>query len=188
MHTFATIEEVLDSYASLSSDQMATIFRAAARYIHGSRFTEPLDLIHETLTLVLEGRRHWPMHIDFGVFLFETMRSVASSDRALSENALRASVAVEDILDRVDIPRLQTPSVEDQLLALEPGRLVIQYAMEARAELGGDIDAQHVIDGLVAGLSPKETCDEFGVDPKKFEGARKRAIRKIKSIAPSKIH
>ena len=180
MPAYATIDEILNTFASLSSADMKALCLAAAIHMRGSQFTEPIDLIHETLSLLLNGRRNWPKTMEFGPFMFATMRSVADADRQLIRNKLASAARVEDLLEQTYIERFHTPSVEEQLLAREPSRLVAVAAREARAALEGDNDARGVIDGMLADLSPKEICESYKVAPALFDGARKRAVRKIK--------
>lgn len=180
MPSHATIDEILETFASLSAADMKALCLAAAIHMRGSQFTEPIDLIHETLNLLLDGRRNWPKRMEFGPFMFATMRSVADADRQLVRNRLASNARVEDLLEQTFIERFHTPSVEEQLLAQEPGRIVAAAAREARAALEGDNDARGVIDGMLADLSPKEICESYKVEPALFDGARKRAVRRIR--------
>src|SRR5450830_897210 len=116
MHTYATTEEILETYCALTPTQMASILSAAIRHMKGSSFTEPLDLIHQALVLMLDGRRNWPKHVEFGSFMFTIMRGIASDDRDCAANKLRSGFTFEDIADRGASFAPRTPSVEDQLL------------------------------------------------------------------------
>jgi len=61
--------------------------------------------------------------------------------------------------------------------------LAMLAAEQARDSLKGDLDAQRVIDGMVAGLEPVEACMEFGILPELYEPARKRAARALRRRA-----
>jgi len=188
MTTYATTAEILETFASLSDDDLAIMRKAARMHLHASRFTEPLDLIHETLNLLLDGRRNWPKHMEFGPFMFATMRSVANSDRQLHEACMSIGASVEDMFHAGAHAQAFVPSVEEQLLAKEPRRMVQQAAREARDALDGDPDAQSVIDGMLADLSSNDIRADAKMSHAAYESARKRAARRLKKAIEGRLH
>lgn len=188
MPTHATTEEILEAFRTLTKSEYEALAGAAAFLMRGSRFSEPADLISETMNLLLDGRRNWPTMMEFGPFMFATMRSVADSDRQLQESHRIVSVCIEDMLDCAGNEFLHTPSVEDQLLAEEPARLVAQAAMAASAELDGDDDAKHVLESIFEGMTRDQACKSFDIAPSTYDNARKRAYRKIRKCIDARMH
>lgn len=183
MATYGTTDEILRAYGSLSDDQLLGLRAAARRYLGGTRFSEPLDLAHEALYLALEGRRNWPTHIDFALFLAMTMRSVADADRKRHENSLAVRTSIEELLETVPDWVGSHPSVEDEFLAQEQNHIAQVAADIARAGLAGDESALKVLNGMVSGMSPKEMREAFGLNAKAFDAARHRALRKVRNAA-----
>jgi DNA-directed RNA polymerase specialized sigma24 family protein len=188
MTTHATTEEILDAFRALTSSEYEALAHAAATLMRSTRFTEPADLISETLNLLLDGRRNWPAKMDFGPFMYATMRSVADADRQLHSNKLAAAQSVEDVIDRPGGQQLRSPSVEEQLIEAEPSRLVRRAAQLASRQLAGDRDAQGVLESIFEGLSREETCESMSLAPAAYDNARKRVYRKIMKCMDAPLH
>jgi DNA-directed RNA polymerase specialized sigma24 family protein len=189
MPIHATTEEILEAFRTLTSSEYEALAGAAAFLMRGSRFTEPADLISETLHGLLEGRRNWPKKMEFGPFMFATMRSVADSDRQLHENRRVISGSLEDIYGTYSMDEsMRSPSVEEQLLAAEPSRLMAHAAMAASIELDGDDDAKHVLASILEGMSRDQACKSFDIAPSVYDNARKRAYRKIRKCIGPQMH
>ncbi len=180
----AEIDEIIDTYAGLSDQELVDLRKAARRRMRGTRFSEPCDLIHETLHALISGDRHWPKHIPFQCFMSETMRSVAHADRKRKENKLNCGHSVEELaaLGAWRLPRRK--SVEAELEECEPGRLAVTAAEQARDSLTHDGFAQLVIDAMLTGLEPREACEQFGWDMNEYRAARQRALLRIRKNLP----
>lgn len=181
----ATVEEIIETYAGLSDDELIALRRAARCHMGGTRFSEPCDLIHETLDLLISGTRHWPKEIDFSRFMFETMRSVAHAERKRKENKLDCGRSVEELTELGEWSMPKSPSVEALRVEREPGELAARAAESARASLANDKFAQLVIDAMLAGLEPSEACQEFGWDMNEYRAARQRALIRIRKNLPA---
>ena len=183
MTTYATTTDILDAYAALDDEQLAGLRKTASLYIHQTRFSEPLDLIHEVLHLMLEGRRNWPLHVDFCMCVVMVAHSVADAHRQRKENAPGARQDIDDVLARDASLLGGSPSVEDELIAMENSAVAQRMARAIRPSLADDQDGQRVLNGLLAGMSPKETCESFGLSPKAFDAAKHRVMRRLKNEA-----
>lgn len=181
MTAYATTEDILRAYQTLSDSELLAVRAAARRYLDGTRFSEPLDLVHEALTLALDGRRNWPTHVDFAVFMAMTMRSVADADRKRHGTALTSRVSVEDMLELVPERAGFHPSVEDELLASERLAIARMVADIARAALAADEEALAVLEGMSSGLAPCEIREAHGLSAKAFDAAKHRAMRKVRA-------
>jgi DNA-directed RNA polymerase specialized sigma24 family protein len=180
----ATIDEIIDTYAGLSDDDLIALRKAARCHMGGTRFSEPCDLIHEALNALIGGDRRWPKHVDFSRFMFETMRSVAHAERKRMENKLDCGRSVEELTEVGEWRLPRSKSVEAELEEREPGKLAAQAAEQARESLAHDRFAQLVIDAMLAGLEPREACDEFGWDMNEYRAARQRALIRIRKNLP----
>lgn len=180
----ATIDEIIDTYAGLSDDELIALRKAARCHMGGTRFSEPCDLIHEAIDLLISGVRHWPKEVDFSRFMFETMRSVAHADRKRMENRLDCGRSVEELAEVGEWRLPRAKSVEAELIERQPGEMAARAAVDARESLVNDRFAQLVIDAMLAGLEPREACEEFGWDMNEYRAARQRALIRIRKNLP----
>lgn len=181
MTQYASTEDILNAYQHLSNAELLAVRAAGRRYLDGTRFSEPLDLAHEALTLALDGRRNWPTHIDFAVFMAMTMRSVADADRKRHGTSLTSRISVEDLLEMAPDQAGSHPSVEDEILANERCAIAKMAADIARAGLAGDAEALAVLDGMSCGMAPCEIREAHGFSAKAFDAAKHRAMRKVRA-------
>ncbi len=176
----ATTAQILTAYKTLSDEQLLVLTLFAHKHMDHTSFTEPLDLIHEALHRALDGRRNWPLHVDFGLFMAMCMRSIAYAERNRQENKLSCKMSLED-MDAFSLDALPSRrSVEDDLIEEEGLELARWAAAAARDELKGDEDATKVLAGMLDGMSPKQMCESFPMNPKIFDAARHRVMRRIK--------
>jgi DNA-directed RNA polymerase specialized sigma24 family protein len=176
----ATVQEIIATYAALTSDELVALRRAANRHLGGTKFTEPFDLIHEAIGLLLSEVRHWPTHVEFSRFMYATMRSIACAQRRRKENRLDSGRSVEQMIEDGDLVGVHTLSVEYGLIAEEPGRMALAAADAALVALCGDPVAQRVLESIMAGLEPREACANYDMALAEYRAARKRAIERVK--------
>lgn len=188
MTNIATIQQIFQAYSSLTDDEIIAIRKAASIHMRGTRFSEPLDLVHEAVGLLADGIRHWPMHVDFSRFMYATMRSIAYAQRRRLEAKLDAGRNLEDLLNNGDLICIHAESAEDHYVESELGRIVMEAAWRAHGDLASDQHAQIAIECLVAGLAPSEACANFKMAMKPYRAARKRAITAIKRLVADRLH
>lgn len=178
----ATTQQILDAFQALTDAELLALRKYASQKIGGTSFSEPLDLIHEALHRALDGRRNWPTHVNFGLFLAMSMRSIGDAERKRHENKFASPMSLED-MEQAGHAIGSIWSVEDELIASEDMHVAKKTATLARAALEGDNEALRVLGGLLAGMSPKEMCESFSMNPKAFDSARHRVMRRLKSCA-----
>ena len=167
-------------FRSLDEDQLMGLRKTASQYIDETRFSEPLDLIYEVLHLMLEGRRNWPLHVDFSMCIVMVARSVADGCRQRLENAPGARQSFEEMFDNDAASFGAHPSPEEELIAMEDRAVAHRAADAIRESLDDDRDGQRVLNGMLAGLSPKEACASFNLTPKAFDAAQHRVMRRLR--------
>lgn len=156
----------------------------AARYwwLHfrlQSRFVEPDDLLQEAVMRVLGERRKPPDGVPLATFLSKTMKSIAShtagqnkrsDERHLEAAALDRSPALGEGLSRGGAPPAATS--ESQVVARDSLNKFDEF-------LADDPELLSVLELKAQGLKPAEIKDDLGLDKKKWETVRKRALRKL---------
>lgn len=179
MPIHATRQQIEDTFLSLTDDDHITLRKIAWRFLGGSHFSSPQDLINETLVALLSGQRNWPIKLDFLRFMKATMRSVASNQRKRKEFALDSGRDLDEMFENGELDFAYTESVETQIIAAEPLENLRRVAKKARAALKDDPLAQQVMDATFAGFEPAEIRIELGVDDNAYRAARQRAINRI---------
>jgi hypothetical protein len=184
MTGYATPQEIIDAFASLTPTEKRTLHAIAAKHLGGSRFSDPLDLLHEALFLAVEGRRNWPRGLDFAVFLGMTARSVAFADRSASSNTRVDARPVEDLLDwSRDGAAAAHPSAEACAERAQNWRRVVERLEFARDRVRRrDPVAAKVLEGIVAERSVVELRRELSLQVAEYDAARKRALRALRTI------
>lgn len=178
MRCYATRDQLLSAFASLTNSDLLALRKAATRMLHGTQFSEPADLMHEGLTRCLDGRRQWPTEVSFPLFLSNAMRSIASADRAHR----RPWVAVpdqEDLgeLSRQEVGEAKGLSAEDERVEMERIAALLAGAEAIRQAFGDDPHATSVIGGWMSEQSASEVMAAEGMTHRDYDSARKRVQR-----------
>lgn len=177
----ATTAEILQAYKDLTRQDVIALHKYAQRHLSGI-FTEPLDLVHEALHRSLDGRRNWPPGVPFAVYMLQTMKSIVNHERERVANRPGRMVSIE-VGPGATALASSWPSVEEQVIAFNETQLAQKAAERARQSLAGDPVALKVLEGMLAGMSPRETCDAFGFAPKDYDAARHRVMRRLRQSA-----
>lgn len=176
----ANTEQVIAAWSTLDERDVLILRKMGSTLIGGTRFSEPLDLMHEALIRCLDGRRHWPIEVNFSVFVGNVMRSIAHGERRSSKRDESSRIEFGEFMERLQ--HVSTaPSAEDEVSEAQQIRVTRKAADDLRLKLDGDECAQKVLSGLVAGLSPREMRESFHIDDKAFEAAFQRVVRRAKA-------
>lgn len=175
----ATVEHIFTTLMNLTDSEKADLWRSGSRFLVGTRYSSPIDLFNETIDLLLQGSRKWPLSISFGAYMRAAMMSVAGTDRERHENQFASWSPLEDLLDRATQDNLRSDSILERLLQKERVELALLAMELARVTISGDEAAQQVIDGWVAGMSPEEICEASEMNRPIYDAARKRALRAV---------
>lgn len=178
-YAHASKQQILDKLRHLTEEEKLDIWRTAASFLGGTTFSGPADLFHETVSLLLAGSRHWPIHVGFCCYMRTAMKSVAGTSRELHSNARTMDFPFEDRL----LPRAQElggPTPLDDLLERERLSLAIGALRRARAALKGDTAAAGVVDGWLRALSDTEIRSKRALSQGDYDAAKKRAMRAVR--------
>lgn len=182
MARHATRDELLNAFAALSKKEhendKSTLSRAADRLANDTSYGGGDDLMHECLHRALEGRRTWPLDIDFVHFMFQSMRSVAGADRKRHSSSRTLTISIGTAAESF-ANQLQQPSVEDELIAREEMLAAADAVDRARVAFMRDPQARRVLDGMVVGKSPIEMRAEFSMTAREFKTTRLRVSRAL---------
>jgi DNA-directed RNA polymerase specialized sigma24 family protein len=182
MKNHATTEEIITTLNGLTKANMAGLIKAATIHMQNTRFSEPMDLLHETMCLLLSGERHWPKNMAFGPFMYSTMSSVANSQRQRME--FRSHDSYEEMgdfgLTGIDCH----PSAEEVAMYRERSALLKAQMRDARNTLGPeDANAQIVLSALMEDRTPAQICKATGMNIDEYKQARQRVVRHARGQA-----
>jgi len=177
---YATALDITTAYGNLSPQEKTKLVRYAVGKISGTSFPEPLDLIHETLVRMYGRTRKWPLTVPFCLFMCLAMKSVAEADRSSNESKLVKLSSHESTSDQSATAPNKQPSIEDYLITLEKLASAAVAVDLARQKLSNDQNALNALEGLLWGLSPRETCTKFALSEDDFDAARHRVSRRLR--------
>lgn len=182
------IRALIQDLANLSDDDKKALRLSAHKLLSGTRYDSPDDLLHEAIYRASTDARRRPAHVPAAVFIYQTMRSIASIDRRPTSTVAaygQRHTSFEDwseddqsaAMGRDNLSPESILILKEELAELERVRLA------ARERLTSDQDALAIFDGRCEELSPKELRARLGIDEKQFKAADERvrdAIRKAK--------
>lgn len=184
MTQHATTQDIFQAYADLSPRERRMLHAVACHHCGGTRFSGPLDLIHEALFLSAEGRRRWPLEVDFPIYLANCMRSLADSDRQRAENQRRSNVCFDDLMEWSTRGADGAGDCEEHLIAEQERRRAADVLARARASFARqDIQAINVLDGMLSNMSTPDMREAFDLTVGDFAAAKKRVLRRIENLA-----
>ena len=176
MKDHATTEEILITLKGLTKENMTGLIKAASVHMQNTRFSEPMDLIHEAMDLLLRGERHWPKNMAFGPFMFATMRSIANSQRQRKE--FRSHDSYEEMCDFGQSGIDCHPSAEEVAMSRERSSLLKILMLDAKRTLDAeDTNAHIVLGALMEDRTPAQICEATGMTIDEYKEARQRTLR-----------
>lgn len=174
-------DDFFNAFSRMNEQERKLLEVFASRCIGGTTYTSPMDIIHEVIIRVMDGRRNWPPDIDLGVFIANCVRSIASNSRNLAEwSNLSLDAMSDDDFAELRSHHAQTMSAEDVALRNERAAITQKAAKFAKSTLGKDEEGRQVLEGMLAGLDTEEMCAAFDMSPATFKAARQRVTSRLK--------
>lgn len=176
--------EVDAALQSLTPADWERALRLARLRASGLPDWTPESLLAEAMAKLLTGERVWRRGVSVLQTLQYVLRSLSSNDRKKQKGAPIDRFATVDVGAGKDEVEDASPGVTatDER---SPERIV-----EARSQLlaierlvADDEDAQMVLLAWSEGLRGKAAADDLGFDPKRYDAARQRLMRKLEPIA-----
>lgn len=187
MTGYAKPEDVFKTYEKLGIKERRTLHGIACYYRRGTTFSDPMELLHEALVRSAEGRRRWPLRMDFCAHIALSMRSIATADRNLHANALTQSAKFEGLMEwgsvHVDIEfHASAQEIAEQAQEAACAKRIVD---EARDYLTAAEDQQALdtLDGMLLDMATCEICAKTGLDAHQVKAAKRRVLRKLGSLA-----
>lgn len=165
----------------LGNGDLGRLERAARRLSDGTEYG-PDDLLQETVCRTLEGQRACPRHVPIAAFLYNAMKSIASSSRKqLAERPCHDSLD-SDEAGAVTRPIAASGRTVEELLVARA-----DYAERVRALsalFDDDPPALMVVMGDLDGVEAAELRAMAELDETSFATVRRRIRRRIDKAFP----
>jgi DNA-directed RNA polymerase specialized sigma24 family protein len=160
-----TPEEIVEKIDDLSDGDYLKLAQMRRVWCNNIRGWSADDLFHETLTRLLEGKRHVPTDVNFTYALANIMRSIASDMR---EQQTKFTMDVSD--EELEIE--DTRSTLDSLINEET-------LIDLQKRVGNDNTAAKVLRLRAQEFSPDEICSKLSIRRTTYDSALKRIRRAV---------
>lgn len=192
----ATLDEVQSALEDLASDSdsLLKLRHVAARFIFGTLYREPEDLVHDAIRSALELNRRWNQEQSFFNFLCGAMQSIASNDRTSLETRSERLASTlgkdEDVGHDEALTNADTRSHVQNRMA-DDAEQAAQAEKRRRADIlfGLFSDDDHVTLILMAmedGCRGNDIEQQCGLSPTEYATARRRMRRRLASAYPAR--
>jgi len=175
-----TLEEITAELAALSKANLVRLGRIARRYS-----MSPDDLLQDAFESIMEGNRHCPRDLNVMVFLWGTIRSLASSQKK-SLAKLPVIDSLTPTTDDCDThPDLDCPAVSpDAELLLISGQDADAIYSVLLSLFADDENAWLIVEGLMEGMERRELQELTGLGDTDYETKRRLIRRRINAKYP----
>ena len=179
-----SVTEFRDAFAGWDEVEYARLAQAVAVFAWIARM-EPLELVQEAVTRVLEERRRWPRDVPLATFLVSVARSVASGEKTYRERGeVRSPVSVYDRQGNVaHHGGEESRSPEDEAIDKEQLSLLEQ---DMQALFADDPIAEAVYMGHVDGLRGEELREVVDLGPTEFATKCRLVRRRLNGYSSKK--
>lgn len=179
-----SLSEVDAALRTLSPADWERALRMARFRASGLADWTPESLLSEALAKLLSGERVWRRGVSALQTLKNVLHSLASNDRKKHAGAPIDRFATVDVGAGVDEEEDRVPGVAT-VDERTPERIIDGRRQLAAIEklVEDDEDAQMVLMAWSEGIRGKAAAEDLGFDPKRYDAARQRLLRKLEPIA-----
>ena len=170
-------DETLAAFQALSADEKLKLAAVEARLTSGTAY-EPTELLRESLTRALLGRRRCPRDVPFMAFMIETMRSVAFHDRQRRARNETFENDGENAPAPSAMSGARPPTPEETMMSDETVRTI-------QAHFEGDEKAGMLLLGWGAELRGRDLREFVGEDQPGLDYLIKRVRRTMIGLYPN---
>jgi hypothetical protein len=174
-----TVDELRSAIARLSAADLGRLKQAAKVFSGISGIMED-DLIQESYTRALEGRRTCGRTVDLVPFLCGVMKSIASQETEARKVGLRPVTVLRNGEAVLPEGKADTVSPEQGAAAAIDDRPLLARVHAATA---GDEKLELLLEGIYDQMRGAELQDLLGVDEKGLAALRKKLKRRLQEAS-----
>jgi RNA polymerase sigma-70 factor (ECF subfamily) len=174
-------EEVRERISQLREPDILKLLELAHARLYKSGALAPMEeLLSESVSRILSGRRNWRRDMDTVPFIFGVMKSI--SDEFLKRREASLVIPESDIpgADPSGEGLLERSTRDDPKLSVQERAISAQEKLRRVEELFNDDElAQQVVLGRAEGWSPEEIQKEFNMTKTEYASASKKIRRRF---------
>lgn len=174
-------EEVRERISQLREPDILKLLALAHARLYKSRAVAPMEeLLSESVSRILSGRRNWRRDMDTVPFIFGVMKSI--SDEFLKQREASLVIPESDIpgADPSGEGLLERSTRDDPELSVQERAISAQEKLLRVEGLFNDDElAQQVVLGRAEGWSPEEIQKEFKMTKTEYASASKKIRRRF---------
>ncbi len=174
--SYASIEQVEIALQGLATVDLLRLDELSRSFIAENSIISPEKLLKETLTSILEGKRRWPLDVNFLIFLRNALRSKANGYWE-KQKKLFFKLQVESDNKEINDP-------EQVIIFSEHNDLVQKRYDEIWTLFDGHDVIEAILLGREEGLPPLEIQEQFGISKTDYASALRSMRRKLSKKFP----
>jgi len=187
-----SFDRVVEAIEKLTDLDWTRLRKIAGSFLYGTGFGDADELVNETISRTLAGKRKWPPNVEFITFFANAMKSIADGDRNLVYKD--EEVSASDLPGH-DFDTDSNPMEHFGSDALSPETILITEEVKRLAEEDLKIIEDHfkgneVVEWILMGiedeLAASEIIEMSGMTRTQYESARKSLLRGLDRLFPGR--
>jgi len=180
------IQDIFDAYENIPPNEKVRLRIILSKFLGGTPFTCPMDLLHQAMYRLLSGERKWAKGVPFTACLYTVARSIAHAARTSHESQnesfdAHGNFEAEHTRSAIAASALFAESAEETALRNERFELCEAAAESIRALMKDDPIGRLVLAGVLSDMTPEEMREVYQLKESAIKSARQRVHRHLKA-------
>ena len=187
------IQDIFDAYENMLPKDKVQLRIILGKFIGGTPFTCPMDLMHQAMYRLLSGKRKWVKGVPFVACLYTVARSIAHAartDSASQNESLEALQQFDPDLTRSagGASGFYAESAEEVAMHNERFHLCQLAADSIRELMNDDPIGRLVLAGVLSDMTPEEMREVYQIKESAIKAARQRVHQHLKAWREENIN
>lgn len=180
------IQDIFDAYENMLPRDKVQLRIILRKFIGGTPFTCPMDLMHQAMYRLLSGERKWVKGVPFVACLYTVARSIAHGARSESESHNESLEALQqfdpDLTSSAGgASGFFAESAEEVAMRNERFHLCQLAADSIRALMSDDPVGRLILAGVLSDMTPEEMREVYQLKESAIKAARQRVHKHLKA-------
>lgn len=178
------IQDIFHAYENMLPKDKVQLRIILGKFIGGTPFTCPLDLLHQAMYRLLSGERKWVKGVPFVACLYTVARSIAHGARSESESHNESLEELQqfdpDLTRSAGGSGFFAESAEEVAMCNERFHLCEQAADSIRVLMNDDPIGRIILAGVLSDMTPDEMREVYQLKESAIKAARQRVHKHLK--------
>lgn len=179
------IQDIFDAYENMLPKDKVRLRSILRKFIGGTPFTCPMDLVHQAMYRLLSGERKWAKGVPFVACLYTVARSIAHGARSESESQNESLEELQqfdpDLTRSAGGAGFFAESAEEVAICNERFHLCAQAAETIRLLMNDDPIGRNILAGVLSDMTPEEMREVYQLKESAIKAARQRVHKHLKA-------